>query len=358
MRRISVRRRLALVLASLVLLAVPACGDDSSPAADGGPSGKLLWYTSAPSFAADEIMSEFMDAYPNVEGEVLRLSTFDQWERFRSEYEAGRHLADVINLSDFGLIQEGVKAGYFHKGLPKSVTDAVAGGTLPEEYADTEGHWFSLRLTTIAPAYNTARVDEAKAKELKTWMDLCDDPYWQGLAIGTLDPREASSGYVVFWQMDQAGIAEDFFRCLGNNPKTVIYDTGGPLMNALMSGEIDVAINVDYQALAATSAGAPLAVYFPSEGVGGNPDYLVRAEKAPNPAAGDAFMDWMGSQEGMETMAKFLTTWSVRTDVNPYPDGLRPPINDVKIIGGELSLEAATADFEAFNSKWDEWLGR
>ena len=313
--------------------------------------GQVTWYTAIPTEASTAVAEAFMDEYPDIEAEVLRLPSFQLWERFRTEAAAGRNVADVISFSDWGVQKSAMAFDLVTPYVPPGIEENV-----PAEFIDPlEGYGWINRITTVGFVYNTDAVPDEYVPS--DWTDLLD-PWWgenDRLAIG--DPAESAAIYAAFWSMAREdSIGPEFFQGLGELDPP-LYAQGGQQLNAVTAGEHAGTIVVDYRGWQLIDDGAPVEiVYFPS-GVGNSVDFNSVVTEAPNPNAARLFMNYLASSEGADVLARTLGAYLSRTDATAYPEGVgRPPIDEVPLL--PLDLDAAADDYDAFNEQFDEWIGR
>lgn len=350
----------AIAAASALLVACGGGGDGAQDAADELPAksgadlvaaaeaeGKVVWYTSIPTEAAEGVMAAFEKKYPNIDGEVVRAVTFDLYQRLLTEDSAGQHLADVFNPSDYGVIADARDRGLLAQHVPDSVK-----GAIEDRFIDPDGHWWSARISTVGIVYNTDAVPPERAP--KTWDDLAD-PYWAGGKLGFTDPREVATGYAAFWEMSKApGIGEDYFQRLGETAKPRLYAEAGQQLNALTSGELAAAVMVDYRGWELLGDGAPVQVVYPDEGVGYGVDYDAVLKTAPHPYAARLFNEFLGTQEGSTAIAVYGGYMS-RPDAQLYPpDVQRPGLEELNLLPGDFDQMAK--EFEDFSATWADWM--
>lgn len=324
------------------------CGDDLVAAAES--EGEAVWYTSIPTEASEAVAAAFSEKYPAISAQVVRSPSFELWERFRTESSAGDSRADLFNPSDFGIMEMAKDEELLAQYVPDSIE-----GSVDDRFIDPEGYFWSNRLLTTSIMYNTDLVPEDQAPA--TWQDLLD-PYWTSENLGIGDPRESAAIYGAFHEMaNSPEIGEEFFQALADKDP-ILYAQGGQQRNAVVSGEIEATIAVDYRAWQLIADGAPVAIVYPDEGVGYTLDYHAVVADAPHPCAARLLMEYIGSQEGAVVLARNLGVY-VTQDLpdGTYPAGdERPPLSEVPLLDADFNQMAE--DFESFNDQFDEWFGR
>ncbi|MGH3756883.1 ABC transporter substrate-binding protein [Actinophytocola sp.] len=346
------------IIAAGALLAACGDGDDQAAQSDlaaktgadlvtaAEEEGKVVWYTSIPTETAEAVAAAFEKKYPKIDAEVVRAVTFDLYQRLLTENNAGQHLADVFNPSDFGVISDARDKGMLAKYVPESIKGAV-----DERFIDPDGYWWSARISTVGIVYNTEAVPPERAPS--TWDDLTD-PYWAGGKLGFTDPREVAIGYAAFWEMAQEpAIGEEFFAKLGQNAKPRQYSEAGQQLNALTTGELSCAVMVDYRGWELIGEGAPVKIVYPEEGVGYGTDFDAVLAEAPHPYAARLFDEFLGTEEGSNEIARYGGYMS-RPEAELYPPGVpRPTLNELNLLTADFPQMAKES--EDFGEKWAGW---
>jgi iron(III) transport system substrate-binding protein len=308
--------------------------------------GAVSWFTTMyPTETAQKVADAFTDKY-GIKVEVERGSANETWEKFRTGMSAKSSPADVYSTPTLPLYESAKKAGYVDCYLPPSVED------LDADYKDPDGCWFASRISTFLIAYNTKNVKPDEVPQ--TWQDLTD-PRWKG-KLGLLDAATHATGYSSDYRLSEefgGGSWEgskDFWTAIGKN-KPVLYPQAGPLANALVAGEIDVAVPFGYRAWEMKEQGAPVGIVTPKEGVTANFDYTMLVHGTDQPYAARLFMDFLGSKEAMELGAKNAYYYSVRSDVGPFPAD-RPALGSVKLLWPDFDGEIK--DKDAWLKMWED----
>lgn len=306
--------------------------------------GRVSWYSTRSPVATQAVAEVFQKKYPEIQVDIQRLPGFGLWERINAEAAAGRHIADVFTQADYGIALEAIKQKLITSFVPPEAQ------SYKPEFLFPGGYGYSSTITPVAIAYNTDMV--AKEDVPQKWADLLD-PKWAGKKIGTGDPRKSGQYTTAFWQMAQSpDIGESFFEKLAAQDPVLFEESGGQI-NSLSLGEYPLMIILEYRGWEFVAKGAPVAVSYPSEGMGWGTDYTHLMTTAPNPNAGRLFMDFFASREGTDALARALGFYTVRDDVGVYPEGLgRPPLADLKLL--PVDAEKQVAETEEFK----RWYGK
>lgn len=314
---------------------------------DAVKEGEVSWFTTMyPTETADKVAKAFEAKYPGITVKVERGSANETWQKFSTGMQAKSSPADVYSTSTLQLFEDAKKAKFVDCYLPPSVKDLAA------DYKDKDGCWFASRISTFPIVYNTDKVSADEAP--KTWEDLTD-PKWKG-KIGLLDANTHATGYSGDYRLseelgngDWQG-SKDFWTAIGKN-KPVLYPQAGPLANALVSGEIDVAVPFGYRGWEMREEGAPVAIVSPEKGVPAQADYTMLVSDTDQPHAARLFIDFLGSKEAMEVGAKNAYYYSVRPDVGPFPAD-RPKLDSLKLLWP--NFEGEVTDHDAWIKMWDD----
>jgi iron(III) transport system substrate-binding protein len=151
-----------------------------------------------------------------------------------------------------------------------------------------------------AIAYNTKLVPVKEVPH--TWSDLLK-AYFRN-AVGMNNPAISGPTYpLVAGFFRQMGVAQGkaFFLKLKAHGLH-IYDTNGTTLQALLDGQIRVAMFQDSAELGAKLAGDPINVVYPSTGVPLLPSDIAINKHAPDMAAAKRFVEWVLSKEGQKVM--------------------------------------------------------
>ena len=166
----------------------------------------------------------------------------------------------------------------------------------PKEYAmiadafKTSGAW--LPYTGILNVFivNTKKL---KPEEYpKTWMDLAQ-PRFKNL-VSMADAEKSGSAYMqlntflTIYSDKPAGWDKfkEVFKNVSVNPSS------GAVPRFVNDGEAVVGITLEDNAYLYLKGGGPVAIVYPEDGTSVIADGMALVKKAPNPAAGKAFLDW------------------------------------------------------------------
>jgi iron(III) transport system substrate-binding protein len=324
---------LALV-AMLVAIALPgeaAAADPEWAAIEAAARkiGKLNLYHNLPPPGDEGLIAAFEAAYPGIKVETVRLGSGAMMQRFEAEKAAGKCPADALMTN-----YDNTEDGWIDKGWVLAWTPPEA-AAYPAEYVH-RGHLFTTQLYREAIIYNTAKVKPADAP--KVYADLFD-PKWKG-KVGLNPPWRSVTvqGAVAFWEkkLGLTGIAQK----LKDNDVRFFSGSAG-VVQAVVRGDVWIASLIDPAVITALADGAPIAAVYPEAGV---PAALANAfvpAKAPNPAVGKLFVNWLLSEKGQTALQDSSGAPVTRPGVKPPK--LVPPNSALKIT---LSPPLLTPDYQ------------
>jgi iron(III) transport system substrate-binding protein len=309
--------------------------------------GEVSWFTTMyPTETTALVAESFMKKYPGITVEYERGSTNETWEKFSTGMQAGVSPADVYTTTQLDLYEDAAEAGFVDCYLPPGAED------LRPEYLSPEGCWFSSRVSTVAVVYNTDKVGAADVP--KSYQDLLA-PRWQG-KIGLFDASTHATGYSGYYALSQMlgdgdwQGSRDFWTQLGEN-EPALFPQAGPLVNAMVAGEVDIALTFAYRGHELKAQGAPVDVVYPEEGVASNADFTALVAGSDQPHAAALFMEYLASDEAMDLGAKNAFYFPVRESVQAYPEG-RPALDELTLLPPDW--EGQLTDHDAWIAMWNE----
>lgn len=164
-------------------------------------------------------------------------------------------------------------------------------------------------------AYNTNLVTEEQAP--KSWEEFFA---YQG-TVGHADPAVAAPAYPLVssffhkWGVEETKELYKQRMTDGLN----VYPKNGPVGQALISGEIQVAALQEHNAYSLKLAGEPVEVIWPDEGAPGSLRMAAISKHTKNPAAAKAFVEFMLDPEVQEQLTTLESSDSFFT---PLAEGV------------------------------------
>lgn len=204
--------------------------------------------------------------------------------KLEAELSAGGSPCDVLMTSDPFLYRRLARDGHLARSVsPNGVRTARA-------LVDLDGHWESVRLSTMVIAHRDG--EEAP----RAFQELLDPKWRKEIVIG--DPL--TSGTAFTWAVSiERTYGEDFFTRLRANEARVAGGNAAVLQK-IESGEAKAGVVLLENVLAARARGSPVAFTWPTDGAVVIPGPAAILSTSRNPLAARAFIDVMLSPEGQE----------------------------------------------------------
>jgi ABC-type Fe3+ transport system substrate-binding protein len=225
----------------------------------------------------------------------MRLPSYPLYDRWLNEERVGRHLADLIQITDPTLLSAAARQGFV-----ASYTPAAAARI--DDSLKEEGVWYGLTLDYMGIGYNSQKVTPEDEKFLHEagWNALAD-PRWKG-RIGTATPASGGSSYAFCYMFlrdlkDEYGEAW-FKKVAANGPD--IYASKAPLFERLAAGEYALMDQGSQGSLTDLYLkGAPVRWVFPAPTPVAVTAQSISAH-APHPNAARLFQEWATTPEAQE----------------------------------------------------------
>lgn len=271
--------------------------------------GKVVVYENVTPDIVEALRVAFMETYPGIEVEAVRLPDSEMVPRLETELSSGAPTADLIENASPAWLKEQGAAGAW---IPADLSPQASGeGTYDTaKWYDPETNVYEVGGSITTFAWNTDLLPDG----LEDYTDLTDPALADG-QVGVLELSSQPSNDFYIWLEETFG--EDFYTELGAQ-KPRIYPSTTGIVEALGSGEI-AATNWIVPSLLeeAKAAGAPVDYAISPTGIFGLHGYAVINAEAEHPAAAQLYLDWLLSEEGQAIM------WPTASSVlDPAPEGV------------------------------------
>ncbi len=155
-----------------------------------------------------------------------------------------------------------------------------------------------------AIVYNVDKVKSMNLALPKDWNDLLNPAYKDLIAESNPSISGPSYQHIASIATIMGGIdkAKDFFTKLKANGLK-IYDTAGPSLTQITTGNRVFAIVQDAGAYGQINAGKPLAIIYPTSGVGVLPSVISVSAKAAHLGCAQTFVNYILSADGQNAIA-------------------------------------------------------
>jgi iron(III) transport system substrate-binding protein len=309
-------RPIVLGLAGILLLA--ACG--SGAASPSGASGSLTVYSGRSEGLVGPLIQRFQEE-TGITTEVNYAGTTDLAATILEEGDASP--ADVFFAQDAGALGAIAAEGLL-ADLPAATLDQV-----DERFRSDDDQWVGLSGRARVVAYDTRALEES---DLPSSIDDFTDPAWKG-KIGWAPSNASFQSFVTAYRVLEGDEAAKAWLegIVANEAK--VYENNDAVLAAIAAGEVEVGfINHYYlvNALAEQGESFPVRNHFLQSG---DPGSLINVAgagiltSADNPAAAQAFIDFLLSSESQQYFAE-------QTHEYPLVDGVEadpnlPPLADI-----------------------------
>lgn len=267
--------------------------------------GQFLYYTTNLEDNERAALEEFRKD-TGIRSEVVRLNGSRMYERVMTEASGNKLAADLINLSDFVLMQNVVDKNILVRHRVQS-WDAI-----PADLKHPDGLFYVQNRYAKILGYNTARVKKEDAP--KSWKDLLD-PRFRG-AVGIQEANSGGIGWTTAMLQRQVVDPQYWQKLAANRPK--LYTGLTQASEDVARGELFVAEMLPAQGRAMLDAGAPIALAFPSEGIPASAILTGVTATAKNPNAAKLYLNWILSKRGGTVIAEKFLDWPTHPEA-PAP---------------------------------------
>ena len=361
---LSLKKKLAVILASAMAVSLTACGGSKAPettaaaakteapAADskaedkaedtqaaGGDtqaaseaSGNVMLYSSMQEDQLMAIKEGFEKKYPNIKMDYYFAGTGKVITKIATEHQSGQVAADVIWVGDpsdyIGFKNEGILAKY-------SSPEASA---IADKFIDSEGYYTGARMMNMSIGYNTSLVTEEEAP--KSWNDLLDAK-WNNQIVMT-DPSSAgTTKYFVGALLSSPDYGEEYFQKLKDNGCELESGTTAT-HNQVAAGAYKVGIMLDYVTQNLMDEGSPLGFTYIDKDLVSIFSPIGLVEGCANETNGKLLYDFILSKEGQEILVE-NNLLSVRDDVDQKGASVE-----------EIAKAAMTVDLQSLSDNSDQ----
>src|SRR6476469_336691 len=272
--------------------------------------GKLIWYTSL-SGNYKEIVEAFKKKYPQVAIDVYRAGSNDVAQRLVSEAQAGRYLADALEVTPGSLIllrERNILKPFWSPELAR----------YPEEArTKADGNrvlWVTDRESYLGFGYNTRMI--AANEVPKNFEELLKPELKGKLAIST----EASSSRVVGTMLKHKG--DEFMKKLRSQEMKMFQVASTGFLDLMIAGEI-AGSHAMFRNMVTVQQekGAPVA-WVPLDVSTTNAGGAAVINNAPHPHAALLFTDFIIGPAGQKLMEQFRygVSWKEQPFKREYPE--------------------------------------
>ncbi|WP_163468198.1 putative 2-aminoethylphosphonate ABC transporter substrate-binding protein [Fusobacterium sp. IOR10] len=333
------------LFSALALIGViVGCGDKSIKT----PKKEINIYTALETEQIPEYLKGFKEKYPNIKLNVIRDSTGIIISKLLAEKDNpqadviwGTAATGILSLNKVNLLKEYSPKGIEH--INKKFVDQS--GTKPK--------WVGNNAWMNAIVVNKIELKKLGLKEPKSFKDLLN-PNYKGL-ISMPNPNSSGTGFLTVSALIQLmgeNKAWEYMKDLHKNIGVYTHSGSKPSKMAA-KGESPIGISYDYPGIKLMNQGAPVNVYFPTEGCGWDSEANALINKKIIKKESKLFLDWAISENTMKEYSKSYAI--VSRDINvSVPKGFpKNPIN--KLIENDFNWAATNRD--SILHKWENNFG-
>lgn len=253
--------------------------------------GRLVFYNNLQPNGIEPLLQLFREANPGIRTEYIRLGSGPLIERFQTEFNAGRNIADVLITFPDERFDEGLEKGWAQRWSPPELPNFPPGIV-------RAGAAFALHQSRECIIWNRGLVRDAEAP--KEWEDLMD-PRWRG-RVGMNPPWRsvAVQQIVAYWE--DIGIRDAAERMRANQVR--FFEGSGGIIQAVVRGDVRVAHLTDLPLNPMLDDGAPIGFVYPASGTTVSSGYIIAAARAPNPNAARVFVNFLMTAQGQEALQR------------------------------------------------------
>jgi iron(III) transport system substrate-binding protein len=252
----------------------------------------VVWYAPMNREDLRQFTAAFEAEYPFLKVEILTGGPQSMLNRILTEYRAGRHNYDILNIRSSALLTLR-KAGTIGRFDSPNRRGLRAG------FYDKDGYFNGIWASLMVFLFNTKQINKAEAP--KSINDLLQ-PRWKGKMGIDQDADDWLAALLEYYGDDKG---RQIARSLGTQSLNI--RKGRTLVSQLVAaGEFPLQIDAHHhEATALRRAGAPVDYIFPEPFVPvKSVSSLVMASQPPHPHAAALLVDFMLSKKGQEIAFK------------------------------------------------------
>ncbi len=339
--RRTVLGRFARLSAGLMLGAALFAGAPGS-----ADAGKITVYTS---YEEDELAA-FLEAMkqdlPDVEVDVLRLSTGDLRARMLAEADNPKH--DVIwGWAATAMVDPRIMAML----EPYSPPDI---DKIPARFRDKDGNWFATTGYMGAFCVNNEVMAKDSLPMPASWQDLIKPEYEGKLVMP--NPASSGTGYLhvaSILQMMGEEKGWEYLDALDKNMDQYIKSGSKPC-NAASAGEFAIGISFALRAIKNIDEGYPITMVIPSEGAGHELEANALMKSSQNKEDAKKFLDWTVSKnaEAEYNKWKSIVTMQGRDMPEKFKKAGLP--DDISTVLFEVDYKWAADNHDRIIAEWQK----
>jgi iron(III) transport system substrate-binding protein len=288
-------RRLIVIFSLAIFIAVLLSACTREPA-----STKLIIYTAKENDEIEKYMPVAQAALPDIQLEILRLSTGDLTARLLAEKDNPQ--ADVIYGTAATSMMIFQEEGMLEPYAPEGVENVLP------QFKDSNNppYWVGVDAYVTAFCVNTMLAQEKNLPIPQSWADLLN-PVYEGQIVMP-SPASSGTGFMFVSSVLQGlGESEGWAYLKELDKNMAIYTKSGSAPCKMAgAGEYPIGISFEFVAAQQIAAGAPLTLVLPAEGSGYEMEVNAIVKGTQKEEAAKQFLDWAISDEAMNLYAEYF----------------------------------------------------
>lgn len=326
----ALRRLFLAALGSVVLLA---------PATGWSLEDRVVVMTSYPDELVQRFEQAFERAHPGTDVHILWKPSRDATVELRKPDQGGVDVYWTPSLGSFPRLRD---AGAFR---PLAVDRAALPGLVDGSFvSDRKGFFEAFEVAGYGLIVNPASLGRRGLPQPTTWRDLAA-VRWGGRLALPIAGQVGFSGALYDILLQAEGWEAGWALLNEAAADATLIGNGGQVSEAVVNGEADVAVTVDFFARSAMANGHPVTLVYPPR-TAFLPAQVAITASAPHPDAARAFVDFVLSPPGQALL--------FHPDIRRYP--VRPDVYAQAPAGTVNPFQRAGAD--AFPYDMDRGLER
>ena len=347
------KRFIALMLCTVMLMSVTACGgntssntasetktqevaSEQSSASEAVPeeggaqeelSGKVVIYTSMYEDIIEAMDKKLEEVFPNVDIEFFQGGTGTLQSKIAAEKDAGKLGCDMLMVAEPAYALELKGENMLHTYVFSEADK------LMYEY-DKEGYWYPVRVCNMVLAYNPELFNKEELPV--SFEEFASSAELDGM-ISMSNPLTSGTAYAsIVALLDKYG--EDYFKQLSD--RKVAIESGSVALTKLETGECKEIMILEESVLKKREEeDSALEVIYPTDGTISLPSPIMIVEESlsanQNIAACEAIEEWFLSLEGQ----KYIVSGWMHSTRSDYPNAPYDAIPTAEIAASAIPVD-------------------
>lgn len=309
-------------------------------------AGKITAYTS---YEEDELAA-FLDVMkqnlPDVEVEVLRLSTGDLHARILAEASNPKH--DVIwGWAATSMVDPRIMA-MIEPYTPAEIEK------VPARFRDKDGHWFATTGYMGAFCVNNEIMAKDGLPMPASWEDMIKPEYEGKLVMP--NPASSGTGYlhvasILQMMGEEKGWA--YLDALDKNMDQYIKSGSRPC-NSASAGEFAIGLSFALRAIKNINEGYPITMVIPAEGAGHELEASSLMKTSQNKEDAKKFLDWTLSKSAEEEYNKWKSIVTMQGREMPESFKAAGLPDDISTVLFEMDYAWAAENRDRILAEWQK----